>query len=167
MRYRPLRVPSNVSPAAATTAGLVMLGQRELSAAQIRTRLLRKGYPESSVAEALSRLEATGALDDARTAAARARHDLVINRHGRARVLRKVKSLGVSEETASRAVAAAFTDVNEDRMIADAVARRLRGAELPSDPRAVRRLFAWLLRQGFAPDRVQRLLRRRLQVDDE
>ena len=94
---------------------------------------LRKGYPDTSVAEAIDRLTARGLIDDARAAGARARHGVVVHRRGRARVLREVKSLGVPDETARRAVAAAFDEVDEDRMVADAVQRKLRGAAIPKD----------------------------------
>ena len=112
MRARQPRTPSNTSPAAATTAGLVLLGRRELTASQLRDRLLRKGYPDASVAEAIDRLTARGLLDDARAAGARARHGVVVQRRGRARVLREVKSFGVTDDSASRAVAPVLTELN-------------------------------------------------------
>lgn len=160
MRSGKPRPLTDTSPAAAATAGLVLLGSRELSTTQVRLRLLRKGFPEASVAEAISRLTESGALNDARTAAARARHDLTLRRHGRTRVLRQVQALGVDSDTAKEAVARAFEDVDEDRQIREAVTRRMRGAPVPTDPKDLRRLQAWLIRQGFPADRVFRLLRR-------
>jgi regulatory protein len=142
-----------------------MLGRRELSSRQLADRLRRKGFPRESIETALASLRESGALDDVRAASARARHDVNVRRHGRSRVLREVKALGVTDETARQAVSAAFTDVSEDQMIASALARKLRGAELPRDPKAIRRLQAWLLRQGFETDRVQRLMRRRFRTD--
>jgi SOS response regulatory protein OraA/RecX len=167
MRSRVPRVLSDTSPEAATTAGLVLLGLRELSTAQLRARLLRKGFPQPSVVEAIARLTANGALNDVRTAHARARHDLNIRRHGRTRVLRQVQALGVDSDTAKDAVARAFEDVDEDRQIADAVTRRMRGAPVPRDAKSLRRLQAWLIRQGFPPDRVFRVLRRGTPASDE
>jgi SOS response regulatory protein OraA/RecX len=167
MRSRVPRVLSDTSPEAATTAGLVLLGLRELSTTQLRTRLARKGFPEISITEAISRLTANGALNDERTARARARHDLNIRRHGRTRVLRQVQALGVDSDTAKDAVARAFEDVDEDRQITDAVTRRMRGEPVPRDPKSLRRLQLWLIRQGFPPDRVFRLLRRGIPTGDE
>jgi regulatory protein len=159
MRARQPRTPSDTSPAAATTAGLVLLGRRELTASQLRERLLRKGYPDTSVAEALDRLTTRGLVDDARAAGARARHGVVVHRRGRARVLREVQALGVPDETARRAVAAAFDEVDEDRMVAEALQRKLRGAPIPKDARDRQRLYGWLLRQGFDAHRIQRVLK--------
>ena len=159
--------PSHLTTRAAVTAGLLMLGRRELSSRQLADRLRRKGFPGEIIESALASLRESGALDDARAAAARARHDVSIHRHGRSRVLRQVKALGVGDETARQAVSAAFSDVSEDQMLASALARKLRGAETPSDPKAIRRLQGWLLRQGFDADKVQRLLRRKLRVDED
>jgi regulatory protein len=159
--------PSQLTPRAAVTAGLLMLGRRELSSRQLADRLRRKGFPHDVVETALASLRESGALNDARAAAARARHGVAIHRHGRSRVLRQVKALGVSDETARHAVSAAFSDVSEDQMLASALARKLRGAEPPSDPKAVRRLQGWLLRQGFEPDRVQRLMRRKFRIEND
>jgi regulatory protein len=159
MRARQPRTPSDTSPSAATTAGLVLLGRRELTASQLRERLLRKGYPDTSVAEAIDRLTARGLIDDTRAAGARARHGVVVHRRGRARVLREVRSLGVTDETARRAVAAAFDEVDEDRMVSEALQRKLRGAAIPKDARERQRLYGWLLRQGFDAHRIQRVLK--------
>jgi regulatory protein len=159
MRSREPRTPSDTSSAAATTAGLVLLGRRELTSSQLRDRLLRKGYPADSVSEALDRLTARGLIDDARAAGARARHGIAVHRRGRARVLREVKALGITDETARRAVAAAFDEVDEDRMVADALQRKLRGAQVPSDRHERQKLYGWLLRQGFESHRIQRVLR--------
>src|SRR5262245_41535574 len=166
MRARQPRTPSDTSPQAAFTTGLVLLGLRELSTRQLRARLLRKGFPEASVADAITRLTDSGALNDARTAMARARHDLNVRRHGRTRVLRQVQALGVDNDTAKDAVARAFEDVDEDRQIREAVIRRVRGAPVPTDPKDLRRLQAWLIRQGFPPDRVFRLVRRDIWTED-
>jgi regulatory protein len=161
MAWRSQKAPPDPSPAAATTAALLLLGRRELSSHQLRVRLRRKGFPDSAIDEALARLQASGALDDGRAAAAKARHDLVIHRHGRSRVLRQVQAMGVDGETARGAVAAAFDDVNEDQLLEDALSRRLRGAPFPSERSAIRRLQGWLLRQGFDGDKVRQILRRR------
>jgi regulatory protein len=159
--------PADPGPRAAAVAGLVLLSRRELSSSQLKARLLRKGFPETSVEAALRQLRASGALDDVRAARARARHDLVIHRHGRARILRQVRALGVDAEVAREAVASAFDEVDEARLLADAVARRLKGQPPPTDPRAVRRLQAWLFRQGFDADAIRRLFNRRAPTDDD
>ena len=159
--WRRPKVVEDPTPGAARTAALLLLGRRELSSSQLRDRLRRKGFPDGVIDEAFLDLRATGALDDTRAARARARHDLVVKRHGRARVLRQVQAMGVDGDTAREAVSAAFDDVDEAQMIEEAVARRLRNAPFPTDPAAIRRLFGWLLRQGFDGEKVKRMLRGR------
>ena len=161
MAWRKPKVVDDPTPAAARTAALLLLGRRELSAFQLRDRLRRKGFPDNVIDQALSDLRGTGAVDDSRAASARARHDRVVRRHGRARVLRQVQAMGVDSDTAREAVSAAFDDVDETQMIEEAISRRLRNGPFPDDPAGVRRLYGWLLRQGFDGDKVSRLLRRR------
>jgi regulatory protein len=160
MAWRKPKVVDNPTPAAARTAALLLLGRRELSAFQLRDRLRRKGFPDSVIDQAFADLQSTGALDDDRAARARARHDVVVRRHGRARVLRQVTAMGVDNDTARDAVSAAFDDVDEAQMIDDALTRRLRNRPFPTDPAAVRRLQGWLLRQGFDGEKVNQALRR-------
>src|SRR5262249_6601737 len=105
-----------------------MLGRRELSSRQLADRLRRKGFPHHIIETALASLRESEALNDARAAAARARHDVAVHRHGRSRVMRQVKALGVSDEAARQAVSAAFNDVSEEQMMTAALARKLRGA---------------------------------------
>ena len=161
MAWRKPKVVDDPTPAAARTAALLLLGRRELSAFQLRDRLRRKGFPDSVIDQALSDLGGTGAVDDSRAASARARHDRVVRRHGRARVLRQVQAMGVDSDTAREAVSAAFDDVDETQMIEEAISRRLRNGPFPDDPAGVRRLYGWLLRQGFEGGKVSRILRRR------
>jgi regulatory protein len=161
MAWRKPKVVDDPTPAAARTAALLLLGRREFSAFQLRDRLRRKGFPDCVIDQALSELQGTGAVDDSRAASARARHDRVVRRHGRARVLRQVQAMGVDSDTAREAVSAAFDDVDETQMIEEAISRRLRDRPFPSDPAAVRRFYGWLLRQGFDGDKVSRILRRR------
>ena len=54
-----------------------------------------------------------------------------------------------------------FSDAGLQKMIDEAVARRLRNAPFPTDPAAIRRLFGWLLRQGFDGQKVKEILRER------
>ncbi len=152
--------PDDLTPASARALVLRWLGLRELTASQVRLRLRRRHYPDTLIADTVTRLTADKLLDDGRAARARARHDVVIKRQGRGRVLRQVQALGVDRDTAREAVAAVFEDVDEDRLLAEALARRLRGQPLPTDRKALGRLYAWLVRQGFDTSRVSALFRR-------
>lgn len=146
---------------AAWTTGLRMLGRRELSAAQVRTRLLQKGYSPAAVDEALSRLLASGALDDARVARAGAHTRLRIKRQGRERVRRELGAIGIDRDVADRAVAEAFGDADEDALVDRALDARLRTGSSLDDPAVRRRVTNALVRQGFSFGAISAAFRRR------
>ena len=128
-------------------AGLAMLSRRELSAAQVGERLARKGFDRDAVDAALGRLRQAGALDDARTAQALAHRSAHVRQHGRLRAVRELEARGLDRGLAQSAVDAAYREVDEDALLERALARRLRG---PIDsPAALRRLYHYLVRQGF------------------
>jgi len=145
----------------AYVAGLTLLSRRELAEAQLRARLARRKFDEEDIDAAVTRLRRERALDDRRTALACARTEVRVKRRGRARVVRQVEALGIAREVARAAVAEVFADIDETELLEQALDRRLRGSMNLSDPAACRRVHRYLLAQGFDPDRVTALLRRR------
>jgi regulatory protein len=142
--------------------GLRQLARRELSEAQVRERLARADYAPPIVDEAIERLRACGALDDLRVAAAVARTDAQIKHRGRIRIQRRLAAIGIAPAVAARAVDEVFSGLDESAMMAQALARRLRGPQATvADAAQFRRLHQHLVRLGFPPDAVTRLLRRR------
>ena len=145
----------------AYVAGLKMLGQRELSEAQVRTRLARKQFDSDDIDSAVARLRRERALDDRRTALACARTEVRIKHRGRARVLRQVESLGIARTVARAAVAEVFGELDENALLEQALERRLRRGPL-TDLATARRVHRYLLGQGFDPARVSSLIRGRI-----
>jgi regulatory protein len=138
-----------------------MLALRELSVSQLHDRLRRRGFAEDAITAALTRLDASGALDDRRTALAFARTELRVKHRGRARVLRQLEAIGIARDLARDAVAEVYDEVDEADMIAQALARRRRSTNPVRDPAEFRRLHAYLVRQGFSSDAVIRALKAR------
>jgi len=147
--------------ASAYVAALTMLARRELSTAQIRQRLQRRSYTPEEIDEAITRLTAERSLDDARTAGALARTQLRLQRRGPARVRRTIEAAGVSRELATQATAEAYEDVDLADVMKRALDARLDPEKTIPDERTFRRLFRYLVTQGFEPDRVLALLRAR------
>jgi regulatory protein len=141
-------------------AGLKMLALRELSEAQVRQRLARKGYESSSIDEAVSRLKAERAIDDERVAGAIARTQVAMRGRGRRRVLQQVEAAGIAKSIASRAVDDTFNEIDPDALLAASLSKRLRGRERIADDREFQRLFRYLMAQGFDADRVLAHLRK-------
>lgn len=154
------RETPDLSAARAYTLALALLGRREISAASLRTRLLRRGFDASDVDEVVRRLVADGTVNDSRTATAAARLEGVIRLRGRRRVLQKVRALGVDADTARVAVDGVFAEVDEGALLDRAIGRKLRDRDPKTLDRAVTaRLVRSLMAQGFAPDAIFKRLR--------
>ena len=147
--------------ATAYVDGLRMLGRRELSEAQVRQRLARKGHDPDAVDAAVDRLRADRAIDDARVAEAIAHTETTVHRHGKLRVRRKIEQAGIAQGTARRAIDSAFEGIDDEEMLEAALVKRLRGRARMADDSEFHRLFRYLVGQGFEPDRVMTALRKR------
>ena len=142
----------------AYAAGLAMLARRELSTAQVRQRLARKGFGPDEAGDAVERLRRAGALDDDRTARLLARRSAHVRMHGRLRALRDLQRNGIGADLARRAVDAEYGALDEQDMLEQALSRRLDG---PLDSRAAqRRMYQQLVRRGFDAAAVLAALRR-------
>jgi regulatory protein len=139
---------------------LRMLARRELSERQVRQRLARREHPHDQIDDAIERLKADRALDDARVAAIIARTETTIRKRGKLRVKRRIEAAGIAPAVAERAVDDVFRDVDPDALVTAALQKRLRGADRIADDRQYARLWRYLLGQGFEADRVAALLRK-------
>jgi regulatory protein len=146
--------------ASAYLDGLKMLGRRELSEAQVRQRLARKGHEADAVDAAVDRLRAERAIDDARVAEAIAHTETTVRGRGKLRVSRQIEQAGIAAVTARQAIDEVFASVDEEALLEGALARRLRGRDGIADDAEFRRLFRYLVGQGFEPDRVMALLKK-------
>jgi regulatory protein len=149
---------------AAYLAGLKLLARRELSEAQLRARLARRQFGDAEIDVAVATLLRDRALDDRRTALACARTEVALRRRGRIRVLRHLEALGIAPETARAAVTEVFEEVDETRLLEQALDRRLRRGGTLQEPASMHRIQRYLIAQGFHPDHVATLLRRRSRV---
>ena len=140
---------------------LKMLGRRELSEAQIRQRLARREHDPDAIDAAVSRLLEERALDDARVAEAIARTQTSIKRRGKLRVRRQIEQAGIQPSTARRAVDEVFEALDPDALLEASLEKRLRHRDQIADDAEFRRLYRYLIGQGFEPDRVMWVLKSR------
>jgi regulatory protein len=151
---------------AAYAAALAMLSRRELSEAQLRERLARKEHGAEAIDAAIERLRAAGAVDDRRVALAAARTEAAVKSRGRARVLLKLRAIGIPPDVAEAAADEVLGSLDEATLIARAIDRRLRPAgAVIRDPPHFRRLLQQLIRQGFSPSLALRALKARAKRD--
>jgi len=142
-------------------AALKMLGRRELSERQVRQRLARRGYESDAIDAAVTRLTSEGSLNDERAARAMAHAETSLKKRGKLRVRQRLEAAGISRAVADRAIQDTFESIDADVLMASALHKRLRGGEHIADDREFQRLYRYLVGQGFEPDRVLALLRRR------
>jgi regulatory protein len=142
-------------------AGLQLLARRELSEAQVRQRLSRRGHPTEDIDTAIARLLEERALDDRRVASAIASTQVRVRGRGRLRVKRQIEAAGISSTLAQAATDAAFAEIDSDALLIAALEKRLRGRSTIADEREFQRLFRYLVAQGFDHDRVISSLRSR------
>jgi regulatory protein len=141
---------------------LKWLALRELSERQVRQRLAARQVPAKSIDDVVRALKSNGALDDRRTAVAAARTEALVKRHGRRRATQHLQALGIGRELARRAVEDVFAEIDEQALLERALARRLgRTRRAIKDAAEYRKLYAYLVRQGFEPSAVASLLRDR------
>ena len=146
--------------ATAYVDGLRMLGRRELSEAQVRQRLARKGHPSDEIDAAVDRLRQERAIDDARVAEAIAHTETTVRRRGKLRVRRQIEQAGIAPATARQAIDDVFEGIDDEALLEEALARRLKGRDRLADEAEFRRLFRYLVGQGFEPDRVMARLKK-------
>jgi regulatory protein len=141
-------------------SALRMLARRELSEAQIRHRLARRGESQESIDEAIARLKSDRSIDDERVAGAIARTQAAGRNRGRRRVLQQIEAAGIDKSIASRAVDQVFQDLDPDALLSASLEKRLRGRECIADDREFQRLFRYLSAQGFESDKILAHLRK-------
>src|SRR5438093_2077310 len=94
--------------ASAYLDGLKLLARRELSEAQVRQRLVRKGHDADAIDAAVVRLRQERAIDDARVAETIARTETSVRGRGKLRVRRQIEQAGIAGPVARRAIDDAF-----------------------------------------------------------
>jgi regulatory protein len=154
-----LRQPPPSDPYALS---LKWLAIRELTERQLRQRLAARQVPSPSIDEVVQTLKRNGAIDDQRTARAAARTQALVKRHGRYRVTRHLAVLGIDRDLARRVVQEVFAEIDEDKLLEQAFTRRLgRTRRAVKDAAEYRKVYGYLVRQGFEPSAVVKLLRDR------
>lgn len=139
---------------------LTMFSRRELSEAQVRTRLARKEFEDDEIEAAVERLRQDGTINDRRVALSAARLEGAIRHRGRTRVIQKLRSIGIDGDTAASAVNEVFEEVDENALLDRAFERRLKGQSAADlDDKARARIVRGLAAQGFPFDAIMKRLK--------
>jgi regulatory protein len=145
------------------------LGRRMRTVAELKRLLRNRTDAASEIGKTLvelviRRLKDQGYLNDEKYAAAYSAFRRDNEKYGQRRIVTDLKSKGVVGEILEKAVAASFREVDEEKQ-ARAYLRRKRLVK-PKDKKQAARVFRQLIRAGFAPKTIFKLLRN-WDVDEE
>ena len=133
-----------------------MLSRRELSRAELTTKLIDRGFDRDDVDAAVERLADRRFVDDRRAAFAHVRTASRLKGRGRLRIQRELQSRGFSRDLIRDALAELPPD--EDlNAIKRFIERKARTVD--ETPTGRRRLFNQLLRRGFSPAMISKVLK--------
>jgi regulatory protein len=135
-------------------AAVRALARRARSVNEVRRLLERRKAAKQDVEAVLKRLRDNGYLDDARFARSFAAFRIESEGFGSRRVRRDLAARRVHPELIEKAVAGAYEDVDERKLLRDYLRRKLRLTKPPEKPSAVASLYRRLLRAGFASDTI-------------
>jgi regulatory protein len=152
-----MAAPARPSPSAYQRA-LRRLARRDHSEAELRRALAARGHASEEIEEALGRLRTQGYVNDETFAERFARSRLAHYGQGRARIRQGLRQRGVPGESMEAGLRAALEDVSEDEVLDQAARRYWRQHPRVDPARRLPRLWAFLLRRGFAPGHVRRRL---------
>lgn len=142
---------------------LALLARRELTAFELRERLLRKDVSPAEADEITARLLADGTLNDKRSAVAIARTQATVKARGRIRIEHELKARGVAPDIARAAIDEVFGELSEPELLERALRKRLRSGHIANQAQ-FRRLYAYLVRLGFSTEQVVALLKKHMKA---
>ena len=145
-----------------------LLAAKPRSVAELRERLLEKGWADESAADyALAKLKEYGYLDDERFAFGFASYRVRQKPVGRQRLARDLQTKKVSKETADAALELVYQETPEEELIARAIEKRIRLRGRPATRQETKSLYDHLLRLGFSYDLVIRKVREASSAPEE
>jgi regulatory protein len=128
-----------------------MLAFQARSSRDLRRRLVQKGEEPALVDSAIERLVAAGFVDDAQFARQLARSKLLGAGASKRRLQQELFKRGVERGTADEAIAEVIEDeaVDEDAVVREVAAKKLRSLQREDEPSRRRKLYAFLARRGY------------------
>jgi regulatory protein len=139
----------------ALSAAYRLLTYRPRSEAEIRGRLLKKGFDEATADAAVERLRAQGLLDDLAFGRFWRESREALSPRGEHLLRAELRQKGLARETVQE-VLADFDETGSALKVVRALWPRLAGLS-PHDRR--KRLWGQLARRGFTPDTIQEVIR--------
>ncbi|MDQ3135415.1 MAG: recombination regulator RecX [Acidobacteriota bacterium] len=132
-----------------------LLAAKPRSVAELRERLLEKPWASAEAVEAaLAKLQEYGYLNDEQFALGYAASRVRQKPIGRQRLARDLQMKKLPREAAEQALAQVYEEMPEEKLIEQAIAKRVRLRGRPTNRQESKSLFDHLLRRGFNYDLV-------------
>jgi regulatory protein len=125
------------------------VARRDLTVAELRSRLERKHVPPEAIDDAVEELEETGFLDDARYASQFAEDKRELEQWGTERIASDLRRRGIAPQLIDAAVSHHSRD-SEIRTALLLLGQRYR--EAPENDRERDRAWQMLVRRGYSPE---------------
>ena len=138
-------------------AGLSHLARRSRTISELRSFLLRKGFPGAAIDQVVSRLKEMGCLND-REYAERFVASAWSRPRGRARLRSELLAKGVASDVIESTLASSFASDEESAALNRALLKAVSRPEEGLDAAGRRRVASRLLRKGFAPGNVMQAI---------
>ncbi len=135
-------------------AAVRILSGREHSRAELRRKLLQRGYDRETVEQTLTKLRDLAYLDDRRFAEALIRQRVQIKLRGLEDVRQRLMIAGVSREIIDNALEDARDDLDLRSVCREAGKKRLATLNEPDAKKKKAKLIRHLIGRGFEPDTV-------------
>ena len=130
----------------------------------LRARAERNDDGSLAIEAVIAKLKEQKYLNDSRYAAAYSQYRQTNEKFGRRRVITDLKAKGVHSEVIDQAVGSAYEDVDEEKLARQFLERKR--LKQPRNQRESARIFRMLVRAGYSPGTIFKLLKR-WNVDDE
>ena len=137
-----------------------LLSAKPRSVAEMRQRLLEKDWTNAEIVDSvLEKLKEYNYLNDAQYAENFAASNIRQKPQGKRKLQLKLAQKRVDKETAKEALEKVFEETPEADLVEQALEKRLRLKGIPKDRDETKKLFDYLLRQGFSFDLVREKVR--------
>jgi regulatory protein len=147
------------------------LAHRAFSCSEMTRRLEKAGGDGASIKKIVSRLVSQGYLDDRKYAESFVQNRKEQKSWGRVRVSRELKAKGVPPPLIDAVMESSFSAEDEDYLLERALGKKWRSLaprinkSTGIDAKILSRLYNYLFRQGFPPEKIQRALRQKVRFD--
>lgn len=134
-----------------------MLKIRPRSEFEVKSKLKQKRLDDEVIVKCLAYFKELGLINDADFAKKWISYRL-LKPFGPARIQNELLEKGVRKDIIAKALKEAFSDFDEEKKLYDLVHRRARSYKGVDTQKVKQRLYAYLLRRGFNPQLVYKVI---------